>query len=153
MPPNTPFSYVLLPSNPSPLSERLPSRLPAVSEPAPRQRPGATNLRSSAVICGSCFEEAPPVQCRKRTRMTPIKRIFTDSLICANPRHPCNPCSMAASLLGKAPQINKSHTIKLIHQSLRTLRPLRCFLILLSQSFTKQYKSKTTISGLYNHAS
>ncbi len=41
--------------------ERLPHRIPA-SEPAPRQRPGTTNLRSSAFICGSFFGETDKIR-------------------------------------------------------------------------------------------
>ncbi len=113
-----------------------------------RYIPGTADLRSPTFICGSFFSQAPPVLPWNRTRMTPIKQIFMDSLIRANPRHPCNPCSMADSLFSEAPQINKSNSIKLMHPSLRALRPLRCFLISLSQSFTKEYKSKATISGI-----
>ncbi len=150
MPPLT-LSFCAIPSsNPSLLSEHLPHRIPA-SEPAPRPRPGAPNLRSSAFICGLCFEEAPdinhsifinnwraknsgapgirmwiscarngnkPVLPRNRTRMTLIKRIFTDSFIRANPRHPYNPCSMADSLFEEAPKINKLYSIELTQQSL-----------------------------------
>ena len=59
-------------------------------------------VRLGAFICGSFFAGAPPVLPRNRTRMTPIKRIFTDSFR-AHPRHPCNPCYMAASLFAEAP--------------------------------------------------
>ncbi len=88
---------------PSPLlSARFHGRSPTGSEPAPR-----------------CIKSSP----RKRTRMTRIKRIFTDFPISANPRHPRNPCSIVASLqfdqnmrssvsicgsfFAEAPQINR----------------------------------------------
>jgi hypothetical protein len=45
---------------------------------------------------------------RKRTRMTQIKRIFTDFPNRANPRHPCNPCSTSASLFVDAPEIRNA---------------------------------------------
>ncbi len=168
----------LFSQNPSPFSMYLPSRIPAASKPAPRPRPGKTNLRSFAFICGSFFEEAPdgkgadginrmnrinpstnpvnpvhpvhssfsaapkinrpifingwsaknssapgdhtrfscahngnePVLSWNRTRMTLIKRTFTDSLIRANPRHPC---SMAASLFAEG-----SGKIKIVEESI-----------------------------------
>ncbi len=34
---------------------------------------------------------------RNRTRMTRIRRIFTDTLIRGHPCHPCNPCSISLS--------------------------------------------------------
>jgi hypothetical protein len=75
-----------------------------------RYRPDATNLRSSAFICGLFFadklETKIPIQ--KGTRMTRIKRIFTDYPICANPRHPRYPCSIVALLFAKASEINNS---------------------------------------------
>jgi hypothetical protein len=48
---------------------------------------------------------------RKRTRMTQIKRIFTDFPNRVNPRHPCNPCSTSASLFVDAPDSNGSNGI------------------------------------------
>lgn len=49
-----------------------------------------------------------PVLRWKRTRMTQIKRIFTDFFIRANPCHPSNPCSVAVSVFEEAPKINRS---------------------------------------------
>jgi len=70
-------------------------------DPAPLQFkhiPGATNLRLSAFICGLFFADKleTKIPIHKGTRMTWIKRIFTDNPICANPRHPRYPRSIAA---------------------------------------------------------
>ncbi len=74
---------------PSPLpSARLHWRSPAGSEPAPRW------IKSSP---------------RKRTRMTQIKRIFTDFPIRVNPR---NPCSTFASLFVDAPEIRNAMNLQ-----------------------------------------
>jgi hypothetical protein len=89
MPSNAPLSPI-----PSPLpSARLHWRSPAGSEPAPRW-----------------IKNSP----RKRTRMTQIKRIFTDFPIRANPCHPCNPCSTSASLFVDAPYSKDSDRINRI---------------------------------------
>jgi hypothetical protein len=97
------------------LEERLHWHSPAGSEPAPRRyRPGTINLRSSAFICGSYFAREPEIKSPiwKRTRMTQIKRIFTDFPFRVNPRHPCNPCSTSASLFVDVPEIHNAMNLQ-----------------------------------------
>ncbi|VVB96080.1 Uncharacterised protein [uncultured archaeon] len=89
--------YVLscapLSPKPSPLSSvRSHHRAPADSEPAPHP-----------------IKSAVP----NRTRMTWVGRISTDFPMCANPRHPCNPCSIAASFFVEAPEIRDVIQLKL----------------------------------------
>ncbi len=110
------LSYLAsLKSKPSPLlTVRLHWRTAAGSKPAPSlYKPGTINLRSSAFICGSYFAKAPEIKSspRKRIRMTRIGRIFTDFLIRVNPRHPRNPCSIAASLFADASYSDDSDRI------------------------------------------
>jgi len=68
----------------------------------------AVNLKYSPIVLCAGSEPAPrriKSSPRKRTRMTLIKRIFTDYSIRVNPRHPRNPCSVSASLFVDAPEI------------------------------------------------
>ncbi len=121
-PPCSPLSPI-----PNPLSSaRLYWRNPAGSEPAPRHHiPNTTNLRSSAFICGSFFADKleTKILIHKGTRMTRIKRIFTDNPICVNPRHPRYPCSILFS--DEVLDNNKQLVIKQIHLILQTLHSLR----------------------------
>jgi hypothetical protein len=76
--------------------------------PAPAQvQTRKTNLRSSALICGSFFANAPEtkISIQKHIRMTRIGQIFTDYPIYVNPRHPRYPCSIVALLFAKALEI------------------------------------------------
>ncbi len=81
-PHHNPSNCTPLSQYPSPLSSmRFNLRVPADSASAP-------HLIKSAI----------------RTRMTWIGRIFTDFPIRVNPRHPCDPCSTAASPVAEAPE-------------------------------------------------
>ncbi len=123
------MSYFLIPCN---FFSRLISCLRNRTDPVSlRSSYGlcATNLRSSAFICGSFFAEAPEIKSsiRKRTRMTQIKRIFTDFPIRVNPRHPRNPCSTSASLFAAAPYSKDSDRINRmdrINQSTNPVNPV-----------------------------
>ncbi len=88
--------------------------------------PDTINLRSSVFICGSFFAEAPEIKIpiRKRTRMTQIKRIFTDFPIRVNPRHPRNPCSTSASLFVDAPHSKDSDRINRMDRTKPSANPV-----------------------------
>ncbi len=76
------------------------------NEPAPRQcRFGATNLRSSAFICGSFFAGAP--DSNDSDRIIRIDRINRST----NPVHPVHPVHSSFSA---APDINCYEFIKLL---------------------------------------
>ncbi len=99
------FPYAL-PSNPSPLPSCSRRRAPADSEPM--QHP---------------IKSAFP----NRTPMTRIGWISRDFSICANPRHPCNPCSMAALAVAEAPESRDVIQLKLPQAiNLRSSMPKPC---------------------------
>ncbi len=88
------------------------------SKPAPRlYRPGATNLRSSAFICGSYFVEVP--DSKGSDGINRMDRINPS----ANPVNPVHPVQSGSSF-SEAPDINCYEIIKLIDPSLRPLRSL-----------------------------
>jgi hypothetical protein len=109
MPPNTHLPPTCAPLSPIPSSlpsARLHWRSPAGSEPTPRW-----------------IKSLP----RNRTRMTRNGRIFMDFPIRANPRHPCNPCSTAASLFVDAPEIRNANYLQFAQTiNLRSSMPKPC---------------------------
>ncbi len=63
----------------------------------------------------------------KRTHMIRIGRMFTDFPIRVNPRHPCNSCSIAASLFAEAPEIRNVNYLKFAQAiNLRSSMPKPC---------------------------
>ncbi len=91
MPPNNHILHcALLSANPSPF-------------------PSGRSVWRRLVLCAS----SEPVLRWKRTLMTRIKRIFTDSFIRAYPCHPCNPRSIIASFFAAAPEIRNAINIQL----------------------------------------
>ncbi len=101
-----------------------------------------------------------PVLLSKRTLMTRIKRIFTDSFIRAYPCHPCNPCSIAASHFAAAPdESNVVHDLLahlaecMIEMNKDKDAEIKSFLAFLKGEIgapIEKLSNKTTIQEYYN---